>query len=101
MTRPLSLQVILYSRRPCFECLCLPMQCETTSAFNPLTSSALTLGALCCVGQAPAVSVVPRHQGAGVGDGVSHPLHQGDRRAPRTGGTAHRAQEWTGQSAVK
>ena len=32
-----------------------------------------------------------------MGDGVTDPLHQGDRRSSGEGGTSRWTQEWTGQ----
>ena len=48
-------------------------------------------------GEAPPVLVLPRRQGAGVGHGVHHPLHQGHRGPRRQRGAASGAQEWAGE----
>lgn len=61
---------------------------------------ALTWSCACFLGEAAAVPVLPRREGAGVADGVSHPVHQGDRRPPRKGGSVGRPEERTGECAL-
>lgn len=52
---------------------------------------------VCFLGETAAVPVLQRSEGAGVADGVSHSLHQGDRRPSWKGRPVSGAEEWTGE----
>lgn len=60
----------------------------------------ITQSCTCFLGEAAAVPVLQRSEGAGVADGVSHSLHQGDRRPPRKGGSVSRPEERTGECSL-
>ena len=78
------------------------LRCRQTSlgGLGMLILLNITQSCTCFLGEAAAVPVLQRSEGAGVADGVSHSLHQGDRRPPRTGGSVSRPEEWTGERSL-